>query len=74
MFYLMICDLLTAENIKSSILAHHGRLAPHFARSFVGQAVVAKGRLAQLVRAFDSHSKGRRFESSNVHHVKNRYK
>src|SRR3989344_3184177 len=30
-----------------------------------------RGRVAQLVRAFDSHSRGHRFESCRVHHMKN---
>lgn len=37
------------------------------ARQASWEGTITQGRLAQLVRAFDSHSKGRWFESTSDH-------
>ena len=66
----MSAQLTDAEYLRSNVSCMR-ELTPYHLRSKLvsGQLAMTSGRLAQLVRAFASHAKGRRFKSSTAHHV-----
>ena len=54
MFFFSVCIFKMADNIDFN---------------FINSVLLAQGRLAQVVRALVSHTRGRRFESYTAHHL-----